>query len=220
MNLDFEMHRRTGRTTRMLEQAIAWAREEQASMVFAYNANHVGSLRNLLEVMVPDKDDQEKVRGLITICSFSDITQGNLTRQLGVYNNYDYRTNRFPHLNSRALIDHHALERHLGDVIRYLRVARSIDDHLRWMIDTARMMSVMGRRTYIITDDADSHMILGNEVKGYNVSVEDGTMIGGLNLLNQELIAAHPACVLLIEPKMLKRHFAGALTEMNRWNAQ
>lgn len=221
MNLDHDRHRRTGRTTRMLEHALTAARQEKNTLIYAADYKHCASLVQQLETLVPDPKEQEVLRGRITVLPFSTVTQDNETRILGVFRSYDYRKHRFLFGEIRdyvALIDHHALETHLADVIRYLRVTSRIANQTQWLVDTARTMATLGRRTYIITDDRDTELVARTETAGYNVYVEDGSMMGNLSMLHQELVGAHPGAVLLIEPKTLERYFQGSLNEINRWD--
>lgn len=222
MNLDHNALARTGRTTSMLTHAVERARLGLYSIVLGHNAVHVPALRNQTEPLLPeDKEERERLG--------SFIRYGVLSRRLRENNYgrtrfYDYGSHSFRHEapadQLEVLVDHHALERQLATVIRYLRAAQQLTDDCQWLIDSARMLSATGRRVYLVTQDEH---ILGEakvELTGYNVSVEGPETLSNLNLVDLTLVGAHPSVVLLVDPVMLESKFRGALVEINRWDAK
>jgi hypothetical protein len=212
----------------MLEHAIREALIGNHVAVFAASRDHMGTMGRQLEDLVPKKKKvRAQIKERLWVCSFQDVTQGNLGR-FGIYRNYNYRTNSFVRVDPKlppeervvSLIDHYALETHLGNVIKYLRTAQHLANHTQWLIDTARMLTMLGRKVYVVTDDPETRQRIAEADLHRSVSVEDGEHLSNLNLLDQELIGAHPNTQLLIEPKTLERHFRGALAEINRWNLQ
>jgi hypothetical protein len=156
--------------------------------------------------------------------SLAQVMENNIIRP-GRYRAYDYGTNQFVRQGTvltapdyHVLIDHHALETHLANVILYLRTARKVKAHTQWLIDTARMLNALGRKIYVVTDDEAVQEQIAQAYLHPSISVEDGQGLENLDLLNQTLTNAHPNVQLLIEPAMLERLFAGALNEINRWN--
>src|SRR6185503_17282722 len=154
MNLDHGKLAGPGRTTRMLEHAIARARDGKYTTVLAYNLGHANTLRaSFLELLQSKSDDEKEIATLTSFISGGSLEMVTRSNNHESIRFYDYGTNEFRHdagAQMEVLIDHYALEKHLVHVIRYLRAAANVRCPHQWMIDTARMMSTMGHRVYLV----------------------------------------------------------------------
>lgn len=221
MNLDHSKMVGTGRTTRMLQHAIYRATQGLPSLILGDGPSHIGGLRKAMSKMLDSVDDlPQRVRlgDLISYGTLGEMTRNN---NRGVSRFYDYGTHSFKFEvaeNTEVLVDHYALERQLVNVISYLRTIYTVRHRMQWLVDTARMMSSMGRRVYLVTESSDYKGWAELELDGYNVSIEDGSHLNNLNLLKLEMVGANPNCVLLVDPSMLEGIFGGALKEINRWD--
>jgi hypothetical protein len=210
--------RHTGRTTRMLQYVIHRYRNQMRTVVVARDGNHMKLLMETMDSMLTSERDRALKSKSTDVLLFTTLATVSAPDSAYPLHKYDYRTNRFAHvaLDIEVVFDHFAMETHLEAVIRYLKAAGEIADPITWMVDTARMLSYARRVCLIVP--ADDITRIEDHLVGYNVTVEDGTLMRRLNWATLERQGANSQDqILLFHPDYLQARFEGALSTITRF---
>jgi hypothetical protein len=208
-----EQKRRTGRTTRMLTAAFNQAQAGKSVVVFGNDLAHIKSMQLMLEAIAKGLAPRARAwKNRIYLLPFRDAG----------FHRYDWATHTFTDTKLLCYVDHYALQYQLRMVRHYLESTRQIDDVPSWMANTAKALTSLGRKVYMITDYESTAAAIKNSVDDYmqHLSVESGETLGNINWLDLTLDRAHHNCQLLFDPRTVEARFAGALKAVNLWDEE
>ncbi len=208
-----EAKRATLRTTRMLTSAFRQAQTGKHVCVFGSDMNHVSTLAKMLDDIAKNLAPRARAwKNKIWILPFSNAN----------FHGFDWATCQFKDTQSICYVDHYALQYQLRNVRHYLESTKNMANVADWMANTAKALTSLGRKVYMITEDEHRKTRLQALVKDYpqHLTVETSATLGNINWLDLSLEHAHQNCQPLFDPDTVRARFRGALEEINRWDAQ
>jgi len=212
------MNRKTGRTTRMVQHAIDQACAGKRVLIVANDQGHKNSLYSMLEqlIRISNVPKLQRKRGRdilhrrIEFIAFSSLKT------------FDWSTGYVSGERREVLIDHYALETRLKVVKEYIDIFEQMkyNEVIKWMAQTAKALSALGRSIYLISDDATTRTDLRVLVPYRYASIESGHELNIDWLTLQSIfLSKNLRCQMILDPVMVHRKFHGALLLANRWNA-
>jgi hypothetical protein len=214
-------HRKTGRTTRMLEHAAAKAKYGKLVTIYGNDHKHTETLAaRFTELYGKTKRSRNsKWYNRVAFASFSAIDGTNPYPSIREWQWHQARLQLDG--GNLHLVDHYALEQRLNRIVDYLDGAKHLQTSkqvVEWMAVTAKLLSATGRAMYLVVDDATVREALQLEVEYRHAAIESGFGLG-LNWLQLRAPKMHPNCVVLFDPVFLREMFGASIKEAQRWNA-